>query len=302
MSKLQQLEQIRRWRLPTPRFGSVRYEDFQQGAFALDKLRFPLAVRSSYALEDGGEQSYAGQFTTVLSVEEAQLEEALEEVFNSYPTPEGQQAILQEMIHPEYSGVLFAFREGAWKLELIEGQGEALASGHKQPDTLLLPRFTRADAWASALYPFWQGFPDKEKGLNRALIWLSWYAQVLLQRMDAEHGLDIEFCVSKGRLLLLQARPITTPQEAEEVLTSANHKEILPPKPSPLMTAIISKAGYRLFEYYQALDPTLPRRAFIREAAGMPWINLSALLDVIVHWGCPPSWCAARWAPRMYTR
>ena len=146
---------------------------------------------------------------------------------------------------------------------------------------------SRADAWASAFYSFWEGFPVKGKNLHRALIWLSYYTQVLLRRMEAQHGLDIEFCISGGRLYLLQARPITTPEESEEVLTSANHKEILPPQPSPLMTAIISKAGYRLFDYYRELDPTLPRRAFIREAAGMPWINLSALLDVMVHWGLP---------------
>ncbi|MCO6477498.1 MAG: hypothetical protein J5I94_12785 [Phaeodactylibacter sp.] len=287
MSKLQQLEQIRQWRLPTPPFLAVRYEDFQRGAFDVGKLRFPVAVRSSYALEDGDEHSHAGQFATVLSVEEGQLEEALEEVFNSYPEPEGGEAIVQEMIDPEYSGVLFAFREGVWKLELIEGQGEGLVSGHARPETILLPRFNRADAWASAFYSFWEGFPGKGKSLNRALVWLSYYAQALLRRMEAEYGLDIEFCISNGRLLLLQARPITTPEEAEEVLTSANHKEILPPRPSPLMTAIISKAGYRLFDYYRGLDPTLPRRAFIREAAAMPWINLSALLDVMVHWGLP---------------
>ena len=287
MSKLQQLEQIRQWRLPTPRFSGVRYEDFQQGAFEIGKLRFPVAVRSSYALEDGDQQSYAGQFATVLSVEEGQLEEALEKVFASYPVPEGSEAIVQEMVYPEYSGVLFAFREGAWKLELIEGLGEGLVGGQKQPETILLPKFNRADAWASAFYSFWPGFPGKSKSLNRALIWLSYHTQALLCRMDAEHGLDIEFCVSQGRLLLLQARPITTPEEAEEALTSANHKEILPPQPSPLMTAIISKAGYRLFEYYRELDPSLPRRAFIREAAGMPWINLSALLDMMVHWGLP---------------
>ncbi|MCO6490303.1 MAG: hypothetical protein J5I98_17955 [Phaeodactylibacter sp.] len=287
MSKLRQLVQIRRWRLPTPRFCSVQYEDFQRGAFEIGKLRFPVAVRSSYALEDGEEHSHAGQFATVLSVEESRLEEALEEVFNSYPEAEGGEAIVQEMIYPEYSGVLFAFREGAWKLELVEGQGEGLVSGRQQPETILLPKFNRADAWAAAFYTFWQGFPHKEKNLNRTLIWLSYYAQVLLRRMDATHGLDIEFCVSEGRLLLLQARPITTPEEAEEVLTSANHKEILPPQPSPLMTAIISQAGYRLFDYYRELDPSFPRRAFIRESAGMPWINLSALLDLIVHWGLP---------------
>ena len=287
MSKLQQLEQIRQWRLPTPRFSGVQYEDFQRGAFEIGKLPFPVAVRSSYVLEDGDHQSHAGQFTTVLSVEATQLEEALEEVFASYPEAEGSEAIVQEMVYPEFSGVLFAFREGAWKLELIEGQGEALVSGQQQPETILLPKFNRADAWASAIYSFWKGFPEKGRSLNRALIWLSCYTQVLLRRMDAEHGLDIEFCVAKGQLLLLQARPITTPEEAEEVLTSANHKEILPPQPSPLMTAIISKAGYRLFDYYRELDPTLPPRAFIREAAGMPWINLSALLDVMVHWGLP---------------
>ncbi len=270
MSKRQQLEKIKEWQLPAPRFTAVSYEDFQKGAFEIGKLRFPVAVRSSYADEDGDHQSMAGQFKTVLHVERGELEEALEAVFNSYPKPEGSEVLVQEMAYPEFSGVLFAFRGGAWKLELIEGQGDALMSGRKEPETILLPRFQRTDAWAAAVLSFWQGFPGKPRSLNRALIWLSYYTQVLLERMGPEYGLDIEFCVRRGRLLLLRARPVTTPEEAEEVLTSANHKEILPPEPSPLMTAVISSAGYELFNYYRELDPSLPRRAFLREAAGMP--------------------------------
>lgn len=269
-----------------PAFTSVAFADFQKGQVPKG-LRFPVAVRSTYTTEDGAFTSQAGQFETRLQVKEEDLEEAIDAVFQSYPDQEGTQVLVQEMIQPDYSGVLFAFRRGSWKLEFTEGLGEALMSGQVSGDALLLPRFGIWDYRVSSMLNFWQGPQSGGKALRRALIYLSYATEKLLRQLKAEHGLDIEFAVVNGKLWILQARPITTPDEAEEVLTSANHKEILPPEPSRLMTDVITNAGTALFEYYRDLDPSLPERAFLREAGGMPWINLSALLDTMVHWGLP---------------
>ncbi|MCB9275572.1 MAG: hypothetical protein H6564_16115 [Lewinellaceae bacterium] len=208
-------------------------------------------------------------------------------VSNGYAEPGNDEIVLAETGRPDYSGVLFAFREGAWKLEYIEGAGEELLSGRREPESLLLPHFNRLDAWIFPLYRFWKGQPGRPARFHRALVRLSSRAGRLLQHIDAEHGLNIEFCIEKGRLTVLSAQPITTPEEAEEVLTSANHKELLPQEPSLLMASIINSSGHQLFDYYRRLDNTLPPQAFLREAAGMPWINLSALLDMMVHWGLP---------------
>ena len=287
MSKRQQLTQMKQLGLPVPAFQTVRYEAWQSGQWDSGRLRPPFIVRSSYAGEDGREASMAGQFKSVLPVPQEGIDEALGEVFHSYPAPTGNEAIVQELIEPDYSGVLFAFREGCWKVELAKGQGEALMSGQADGKSILLPHFSSTDA---RVYPFWRcwhAWPDAPRSLSLALVRLSAYTGVLLREMQAPHGLDVEFCIQGGQLWLLQARPITTAEEAEEVLTSANHKEILPPQPSVLMTEMISKTGYELYGYYRSLDKSLPERAFLKSAAGMPWINLSALLDTMVHWGLP---------------
>ncbi len=286
MSKLSQLQALQQWGMPVPAFRAVTYEDVLAGRLPT-QIRFPAAVRSSYRTEDGSASSQAGQFETRLGVDQPDLPEALEAVFRSYPDPSHTSAIVQEMVEPDYSGVLFAFRTGVWKLELTAGRGDRLMSGQAEGHMLLLPRFGKADAQLAPALPFWSGPSFGGRALTAALVRLSYLAGRLLRKMDAEHGLDIEFCMARGQLWLLQARPITTPGEAEEVLTSANHKEILPPKPSRLMTDLITRCGHRLFRYYQDLDPSLPSRSFLRAASGMPWINLSALLDTMVHWGLP---------------
>ncbi len=286
MSKLSQLQKIRQLKAPTAPFTSVSYAAFQAGEYAFDRLKFPVAVRSTFDQEDGEEQSFAGQFETRLQVERDGLKSAIADVFNSYPEADGQQVIVQQMIEPEYSGVLFAYTTGIWRLEWVEGLGENLVSGKRTPKQLLLPKFDWMDRWVQPWFRVWTtDLP--ERTLETGLIDLSIWAQRLQKSFGSVNGLDIEFAIAKGQLYILQARPITTPQEAEEVLTSANHKEILPPYPSRLMTDIISRSGADLFQYYQDLDPTLPNRHFLKMAAGMPWINLSALLDSMVHWGLP---------------
>ena len=293
MSKLSQLKTFRRLGLPTAPFAGVSYEAFAQGEYAaaVKRLRFPVVVRSSFAAEDGATKSLAGQFETVLDVARKDLGRALERVFASYPAPEGQKVIVQEMLQPEVSGVLFAYHAAMWKVECALGSGEALMGGRLDPHTLLLPKFQALDRPWSLWFNRWRPFSRTHElqPAVSALIALSVYAGQLLAQFadEAPHGLDIEFAVVKGRCFLLQARPITTGQEAEEVLTSANHKEILPPYPSPLMTAVIASCSAHLFAYYQRLDPSLPTRNFIEISGGMPWINLSALLDTMVAWGLP---------------
>ncbi|TAE47599.1 MAG: hypothetical protein EAZ89_17515, partial [Bacteroidetes bacterium] len=293
MSKLTQLEHIRSLGLPTPAFTGLRYEAFRAGGVPALRLRFPVAVRSSYSDEDSASQSFAGHFRTRLHVDKAGLLAAIAEVFASYPDPQGQEVIIQEMVEAEYSGVLFGFRGAVWKTELAEGAGEQLVSGKVQPETLLLPRFSRADTLLTPLLGRWRPFDagHRLRPLLRPLVLLSHACGRLLEASadEAPLGLDIEYSIARGRLYLLQARPITTPGEAEEVLTSANHKEILPNKPSRMMTAIISSCSQHLFSYYQRLDPALPDRNFIEVSEGMPWINLSALLDMMVSWGLPTS-------------
>jgi pyruvate,water dikinase len=178
-------------------------------------------------------------------------------------------------------------------VELTEGAGERLMGGQVTPYTLLLPKFGKLDLELTPLLRRWRPFGRRHplNSLIRPLVRLSAGCQELLTATadTAPLGLDIEFAIKGRRIYFLQARPITTPEEAEEVLTSANHKEILPPHPSQLMTDVIASCSRHLFAYYQRLDPALEQRSFIQVSAGMPWINLSALLDMMTAWGLPTS-------------
>ncbi|GAB4403719.1 MAG: hypothetical protein OHK0039_03210 [Bacteroidia bacterium] len=294
MSKLSQLETLRDLGLPTPAFRAIGYAAFQAGQYSLRGIRFPVAVRSTYAREDAATASMAGRFPTLLRVEEYELPAAIGEVFAAYPDPGGQQVIVQEMAKADYSGVLFAYRTGVWKVEFARGPGDALMSGRIAPEVLLLPRFTRQDLRWGIWLRRWRPFGKRQRAYHSLvppLLRLSVYAGRLLDHYlpTAPHGLDIEFAIVRGRLYLLQCRPITTGSDAEELLTAANHKEILPPYPSRFMTALIGSCSSYLFSYYKRMDPTLADRNFIEVSAGMPWINLSALLDIMVAWGLPTS-------------
>jgi pyruvate,water dikinase len=295
MSKLEQLQDFIKLDIPTPLFKGVPYENAgnYKSLFQMkNNFRFPVVVRSTFSQEDGNESSFAGHYATVLNVGFNQFEDSVRDVFKSYPNPENQQVIIQEMLNPEFSGVLFAFRNGVWKIEFSEGLGENVVSGKKNPYVLLLPKFMPSDALVAPYYQFWKPFTEENplNELSEPFITLSLHTRTLLKHyQNVSIGLDIEFAIEKGQLYLLQARPITTADEHEEVLTSANHKEILPPKPSRAMTSLIASAKKDLFKYYQNLDPTLPDRNFIETAQGMPWINLSALLDTMVSWGLPTS-------------
>lgn len=291
MGKIQQLQRIAKAGLPTPAFVAVSYADFKNnGVLHKDwKLTFPVVVRSSYTHEDGDNHSHAGQYTTVLKVTPARLSQSIETVFKSYPDPTGTVVIIQEMIDPEVSGVLFAFKHSVWKGEWGQGLGEQIVGGKVIPNNFLLPRFSSLDVfWARFYSGFWKGGPGMNKRHRRAFMKLAVYTRKLHQIFSAE-GLDIEFAIAGNEAYILQSRPVTTSWEAEEVLTAANHKEILPPHPSALMRGIITASGKRLFQYYQVVDPSLPDRSFIHRSTGMPWINLSALLDVMVAWGLSTS-------------
>lgn len=82
-------------------------------------------------MEDGEENSQAGQYLFWLNVGEFELEVVIVDVFNSYLIQEGMQVLVQEMVDFDFSGVFFVFCEGSWKFEYIEGLGEVLMSGQK---------------------------------------------------------------------------------------------------------------------------------------------------------------------------
>ncbi len=301
MSKLSQLSVLRALGIPTPAFTSVRYESFRLDTYSeeVGQLRFPVVVRSSYvASSENAEIETLGEVATPpvelerhlyagVELSKERLFEAIDSVFASYPNPAQQVVVVQESLRAECKGVLWAYRDHLWKTE----PGRTKHNSDAAPDSMIfLPKFTRADHEWSRIYRLWRPSPAQvPRSQLRALIALSAYAGELLEEfaLEAPHGLEIEYGLVKGKAYVLQFKPLTQPQQAEEILSSASHKDILPPQPSVFVSGMIASCRRHLFTYYQNLDATLPSRSFVELLGGMPWINLSALLDVMVHWGLP---------------
>lgn len=176
----------------------------------LDRLwarlgRQKLAVRSSAAGEDSANQSFAGVFESVLEVDRAGLEAAIEKVQKSY---EAQRVgsysgnggvgsvLLQQMVDAEYSGVLFTRdpqASGLCMVEMVKGTAENLVSGTVRPQTRRFGRITKR--------PFRGSRAPIELG---PLLALGDQAEKLFGRPQ-----DMEWTFRNGQFFLVQSRDIT---------------------------------------------------------------------------------------------
>ncbi|MEM1332828.1 MAG: PEP/pyruvate-binding domain-containing protein, partial [Actinomycetota bacterium] len=230
-----------------------------------------LAVRSAFASEDGDEQSRAGWFATELSVEPADVVEAIQRVRASAERHDRRvrpDVLVMAMVDARLAGVAFS-ETGTYDdlLNVTDGLGDQLVSGAVEGDRLLLPRLEiEPDGWRRRL-------------------------QALLADVRGDFGdldWDVEWADDGAVCWLLQVRPITARPRRDELLTLANHAEILPELPSALMTSTIAGAGPDLFAWYRRRVPGLPvDRDFLHVVAGRPMINLSLLEDMMRHLGLP---------------
>lgn len=182
------------------------------------------AVRSSGVGEDGNQNSFAGIFDTVLNVDFTHLITAVQQVYDSRNTAvtsmysDAREArvidmavVIQEMIQPDYAGVAFSVspvendsRIGL--IELVAGLGEALVSGKTKPTSVRLNRLT---GMSRVIQPGEDAISevDLDKLIHQVgnAVW----------KIESHYKkpVDIEWAYSKGKLYLLQARPITTLEE-----------------------------------------------------------------------------------------
>ena len=172
------------------------------------------AVRSSALSEDSAAASFAGEFETVLNRNtDEEIKEAIYKVFQSkesyrvkaYTSVQGMDqshqiaVVIMLMVPSEISGVLFTADPITGSHESMSGNyvyglGEQLVSGESNayPFKLFRPKGK------------YEGPKDFKKYSSK----LFRYASRLVKDMRCQQ--DIEWAVSKGRLYILQARPITT--------------------------------------------------------------------------------------------
>lgn len=182
--------------------------------------RGPVAVRSSALGEDSATRSFAGLFETVLGVVSADaLVAAVARCIASGAAsrvtaytgdtaalPVG--VVVQAQVESRAAGVCFTIdptgRDGAAVLEAVPGKGEALVSGHAQPE--------RWRVYRSGLGVL---TPRREPG---SPVLSEEDALRIVQEAEGLRAgfgvpLDLEWAIDEGGVWWLQARPITAARE-----------------------------------------------------------------------------------------
>jgi pyruvate,water dikinase len=248
----------------------------------------PVAVRSSATGEDGTEQSFAGQYDTVLNVESAEdfaaavqrcVGSVASERASSYlgdDAAAGQvtmHVVVQQMVDARAAGVVFTAdpatgRRDLMVIDAIAGLGEALVDGSAVSDHLVLtPDGTQAvrDVGDDPVLSD-EEVADIRAGALRA-------AQHWGRPMDLEWAID-----QAGQLRWLQARPITTlPGDLNEmdtpvagpahVYTRCNIGEMMPGAFCPLTASV---SGYAI-DYAMQMTQVVARA---QQSYDKPWLQV----------------------------
>ena len=294
--KARHLEILKEQGFPVPKFILVSENEEADLSFS---ERDCFAVRSNFSTEDGGEHSFAGQFLTRLNVKREKVQEAVQEVFASYagsleykekanrgkeeycPTKreKGEQekeeqqekaeqkklessietVLIQEMLFPEKSGVLFTKNPKGILSEMVVVLGQGLGDKvvEDQENVLTYHYFP-----GECLYQEGQGQSclseqaQESPGLGldeeelKTLFTLGERIERLFQK-----PMDIEFAIEKGKVYILQAREITTLDMhlPVRILDNSNISESFPGVCLPLTESF---AG----EMYSGIFTSLGRR------------------------------------------
>lgn len=200
------------------------------------------AVRSATNFEDGETNSFAGQFKTFLNVPPREISEKVIECMlsvcneNVFSYIESRKVriddvrldiIVQEMVKPDYSGVVFTSNPQGLLNETVIAVGEGVGEKVVSEKVLTTSYFyNRTDS----VY-YYVGEKDllSPEQIKEIIRTVGKIELILGQNMD------IEFAISKGTLFVLQARKITTLDTANPlVMDNSNIVESYPGISLPL--------------------------------------------------------------------
>lgn len=159
-NKFKNLTWLKENKFSVPAFVTLSEEEFKNDVLVLQKtqrLEFPVAVRSSFAGEDGLNHSFAGLFDSILNVQsKSELLKAVKDValslesdrvieyceYHQVPAPTWGSIVVQEMIDSKISGVLFTedpMNSANMLISSTQGLGDRLVSGLADSEDLSLP-------------------------------------------------------------------------------------------------------------------------------------------------------------------
>lgn len=157
------------------------------------------AVRSSALIEDGKNESYAGQFLTKINVSEKDLSDSILEVVQHADCflkgdLDKFSLILQEYVDANIAGVTFTRNPNGDREMMMEYgycEGEKIVGGQNIPEKLSF---------------YWDEIPkNSPQFLTNETI--ETFKQLETAYFSPQ---DIEWCIKDGRFYILQTRPITT--------------------------------------------------------------------------------------------
>ena len=263
--KARHLEILKEQGFPVPRFILISENEEVDLSFS---ERDCFAVRSNFSSEDSGEHSFAGQFLTRLNVKREKVQEAVQEVFASYAGSldykekanrgkaeyylkqqgKAETVLIQEMLFPEKSGVLFTKNPKGILSEMVVVLGQGLGDKvvEDQENVLTYHYFP-----GECLYQEGQGTViGLDEDELKTLFSLGEEIEQLFQK-----PMDIEFAIEKGKIYILQARAITTLDMhlPTRILDNSNISESFPGICLPLSESF---AG----EMYSGIFTSLGRR------------------------------------------
>ena len=244
----------------------------------------PVAVRSSAVGEDGDDQSFAGQYDTVLGVDTvdrfvdavracADSVHSLRASSYSGNASATMNVVVQRMVDARAAGVVFTAdpvsgRRDLTVIDVVSGLGEALVDGTVAPDHVVL------DADGTAVVNETVAAPVLSPVEIAAI-------QSGARRAEQEWGrpMDLEWAIDKsGELWWLQARPITTlPGDlnemdspvagADHVYTRCNIGEMMPGAFCPLTASV---SGFAI-DYAMQMVQVVARA---QERYEKPWLQV----------------------------
>ena len=178
-----------------------------------------LAIRSSATCEDGENSSFAGQFASFLSVPTNKIIENIKKCWASVFTAQVRNycyfhkidpslikmaVMVQKMVKAQKGGVIFTKditgNGNRVIIEAAKGLGEKVVSGLVDPQKLVFSKKTKKLSEGSI------GFQNQVLNFNEAfrLFKISLKIEKIFGRPQ-----DIEWAIEKGKIYILQSRPIT---------------------------------------------------------------------------------------------
>jgi pyruvate,water dikinase len=256
-----------------------------------------LAVRSSATVEDAPDQSFAGQFESILNVSDAEeLLRALRACWLSLyseralvylsrlrvPVEKIKMAVVvQEMVDAEWSGVVFTAdpitgARNRMIVEYVPGVGDALVQGMAQPRRWVIDKQTRR--WTEPR----TGLLSPAASLRQDVVDCALRCEALFAAPQ-----DVEWASREDKVYLLQSRPITNlsqPRtwEARQVWTNLNTGEVMPDVTTPMSWSLIQQLVGPLFRSLARLAAVdLSGCTPIGLVAGRVYVNVNTCLAAV---------------------